>query len=765
MQLEAVHRRILRTWRCWEDKFRDSLEEGGECFLTPVTVSVSWGNSTPLCRTAVSASLALLRCVAFYFSSNIAAATAPRYSKMEERTTGGSSKDKKYVLYTVVGDDRPRASPGALLTRVLLSCLLVVALAVVPYVSLRLAQANNRTLVVFQPVPLHNRSAVRRFHSTTKEVQLMQIADLKLENASRLYDNDTTTTIVPIELSTTLSPNGTLPIATSGLQNYTNFTTATTVVRTNLTTLEAETVVETDTGNTTNLSVTESSATETLIVVTRLSTNASDFTSFENHTLLFDVRNASSSPMPTVSTTEASNENSTVVTTQTRMPENISTETDLFLNLSTTYAPVTQKVLTTTSSASPETTTMKVTINSSPPTIDEKYSNDLKLAYVATSASGNHVGGICIFKSGNNVTDWSYFYENIPIELQSDHVNGDHELRAVLAAIRTWAPQWHDTHAVLRSSHAAIKESDLPLRQHIVDELESRSQGLFTYELEWRLPQGDPLVKTSSSLSHLHQDYKFWFQDFQNLVNDLIGIQEWKIAAREKHVKIDQGAFFDDESMNENSGLTEKPLKVTPETIIEAKTPEKISNQPPTHKLVYMATSASGNHVGGFCMWKIGRNVTNWSYFYDNVPVELQSNHDTEDHEVRAALAGVRVWADRWDGAHVSLRSQRSPLLRSHTATFFLQTLEVLSTSHFSYDLEWQLRKSDELVRISYSLSRLYRNFGHWFASFKASVDDVVGPQDWETAAKTKRIHLNDEHLFIDPIFPEAQPSEVTKTE
>jgi len=36
---------------------------------------------------------------------------------MEERaaggTSGGAQKDKKYVLYTVVGDDRSRTSPGS----------------------------------------------------------------------------------------------------------------------------------------------------------------------------------------------------------------------------------------------------------------------------------------------------------------------------------------------------------------------------------------------------------------------------------------------------------------------------------------------------------------------------------------------------------------------------------------------------------------------------------------------------------------------------
>ncbi|XP_018027490.2 uncharacterized protein LOC108682764 [Hyalella azteca] len=678
---------------------------------------------------------------------------------MEERATGESNKDKKYVLYTVVGDDRPRASPAALLTRVLLSCLLVVALAVVPYVSLRLAQANSRTLVVFQPVPIHNRSAVHRLQSSpTKEVQLMQVADLKLENATLASENDTSAstefTKFPIVVT-----NATI---VAFLQQN-----STTSASTNSTSLEMNGTGQADELNFTSpipettlgeLLTTLVSSTETTETLTKVSQDL--FDECENDSI---STSPSSSTASSAATTEVAENTTSIALSSTHQEKS-----------STIYTLPPSTVSTESSAGITVTVATNISEGSEPiktSTVMSKLLRDdealhQKLAYVASSASGNHVGGICVFKVGNNVTDWSYFYENIPIELQSDHANGDHELRATLAAIRAWSSRWHDAHVVIRSPHSAIKESELPLRQRIMDDIESRSAGVFTYELEWRLAQSDALVKISSSLAHLHQDYKFWFQDFQNRVNDMLGVQQWDIVSIEKHIKIPQKAFFDDENLDTDSKPNIVPSKISNATVTEiSEASGSPTRHPLSHKLVYMATAASGNHVGGFCVWKYDKNVTDWSYFYDNVPVELQSSHDSEDHEVRAALAGVRVWADRWTDAHVSLRSQRSPLLRSHTATFFLQTLDARSTSQFSYDLEWQLRKSEDLMRVAYSLSRLYRNFGHWFTAFKVSVDAVVGPQDWNIAAKAKRVHLNDEHFFVDPVFPEAQPSEMTKIE
>ena len=56
------------------------------------------------------------------------------------------------------------------------------------------------------------------------------------------------------------------------------------------------------------------------------------------------------------------------------------------------------------------------------------------------------------------------------------------------------------------------------------------------------------------------------------------------------------------------------------------------------YELVYVATAISGTQIAGVCMWKNASYVTKWKYFYENLPVELQSPFDNADHELRVSI-------------------------------------------------------------------------------------------------------------------------------
>lgn len=144
--------------------------------------------------------------------------------------------------------------------------------------------------------------------------------------------------------------------------------------------------------------------------------------------------------------------------------------------------------------------------------------------------------------------------------------------------------------------------------------------------------------------------------------------------------------------------------------------------------------------MGGFCVWRTDGVETRWNYFYENIPIEYQSPQDTEDHEMRGMAAAVKTWAPLWDDHHVVLRSHHQVIKGSRhpTRRALSVLLEKLSAGHFTYELEWRLRKTDYVVEISYSLSRLHRDFQHWFHVFKKQVDSLLGDQDWEKA-KTER--------------------------
>ena len=712
---------------------------------------------------------------------------------MEERVGGsgavGGAKDKKYVLYTVVGEDRARITPGSWVIRILLGSLMIVALAVVPYVSLRLAQANSRTLVVFQPVPVHNRSIHHIGHKQAvpkaRTVSLMQVADLTMENytAHAIRPNDTNkaengtsysvdgfvnaTTLNPITSIGVTSNNNSIMVTlhesevTVALLQYnvTVIDSNKTYVNTNVSTtksvaLEVVTEVSTETIN--NLTSTDKSE-DINVKIDKIPSSTT-----VGKVPITTVVPSSSNIVANISVAAAKSTSSTgLKATTPKPPKDDGTAKTSNVKIS--------EVNVTTSQTSKSTSDVPKNVKVTPSTLKSKVLSH-KLVYVATSASGSHVGGICVWKVDKNVTNWSYFYDNIPIEFQSGHDTGDHELRASLAAVRTWGDNWQGAHATLRSQHNAIEHSDLAVRKVLLEELEKRSGGHFTYELEWRLPEADTLVKIANSLSRLHQDYKFWFKDFKTNVDELLGQQDWKIATSANHIKIKEEAYFTDEKSETQNELIDDKVNINTisvnSTAVTTAKPKAKTASPLSHKLVYVATSSSGNHVGGFCMWKLDKNVTDWSYFYDNIPVEYQSNHDSADHEQRATLAAVRVWSHRWQDAHVTLRSQHAAIERSDSEIrkILVESLDKFSAGHFTYDLEWRLRKSDDLVKISYSLSRLHRNFAHWFAVFKASVDDVLGPQDWDTATQAKRVLLFDEHFFTEESQLQVNQSSLQST-
>lgn len=165
------------------------------------------------------------------------------------------------------------------------------------------------------------------------------------------------------------------------------------------------------------------------------------------------------------------------------------------------------------------------------------------MAYVAATASGNHVGGICVWRKDGNVTNWAYFYENIPIEYQSAQDTEDHEMRGMAAAVKTWAPLWDDHHVVLRSHHQAIKGSPHPTRRALGILLEKLSANHFTYELEWRLKRTDLMVRISHCLSRLHRDFQHWMHAFRDRVDELLGKQDWFVVGDKHRTVIPEEAF------------------------------------------------------------------------------------------------------------------------------------------------------------------------------------------------------------------------------
>ncbi|KAK4291307.1 hypothetical protein Pmani_035860 [Petrolisthes manimaculis] len=177
------------------------------------------------------------------------------------------------------------------------------------------------------------------------------------------------------------------------------------------------------------------------------------------------------------------------------------------------------------------------------------------------------------------------------------------------------------------------------------------------------------------------------------------------------------------------------------------------THRPLAHKMVYMATTASGNRVGGFCVWKTDNVVSNWSYFFENIPIEYQSHQDTEDHEMRGMLAAVRTWAPLWDDHHVVLRSHHPVIKGSRhpTRRALGVELEKLSDDHFTYELEWRMKKTDRVVDISYCLSRLHRNFERWFHTSRPVLTNCSHPKTWNMTTKEQHRARVPQEAFVTP--------------
>ncbi|ROT69747.1 hypothetical protein C7M84_012026 [Penaeus vannamei] len=341
--------------------------------------------------------------------------------------------------------------------RVLLGTLLLVALAVVPYLSLRLAQVTDRTLVVFQPVPVRNHSL--HHHHAVDHGKISHVDVVSFPSA-----------------------------VTLAVMEDTNATRK----RGNESEVE-EAAVEEDAGPKAGVEEDKKEPEENATTEDAASTS-------EAPASIAQVAAVTDQASP--STPPAVVENNTGVT--------------------------------------PANTTGKAAAPSA--------SN---LVYMSTSASGNHVGGFCVWKTDKNVTRWSYFYENIPIEYQSHQDSSDHEMRGMLAAVRTWAPLWNDHHVVLRSHHPAINGADHPTRRALTRELERLSNGRFTYELEWRLKKTDRVVDIAYCLSRLHRDFAHWFRTFEGRVDELLGRQVWATARIKNRTPIEQDAFLTDDPEDE----------------------------------------------------------------------------------------------------------------------------------------------------------------------------------------------------------------------
>ncbi|XP_042866967.1 location of vulva defective 1-like [Penaeus japonicus] len=486
---------------------------------------------------------------------------------MEEKVVGG--KEKKYVLYTVVGEERGRAGVGVWVVRVLLGTLLLVALAVVPYLSLRLAQVSDHTLVVFQSVPDRNHALHHRggeFHagkSNHVEVERVpQSASLTKENATEKTVNATTKASATNSSSTNSSGSGGGGIVTlheSAVTLAVMEDTNATRKRGNESDVE-ETVVEEDVGQkagveeekkepeenaTTEDSASTSEAPASVAQVAAVTDQASPSTPpavVENNT---SVVNTSPPPHHESNASSAAPVASTVAVVASTTPA--STPQTPPSTTGKAATPSASNVSTTPSTTTPKTTTSPTTTSST----SSRRPLAHKLVYMSTSASGNHVGGFCVWKTDKNVTRWSYFYENIPIEYQSHQDSSDHEMRGMLAAVRTWAPLWNDHHVVLRSHHPAINGADHPTRRALTRELERLSNGRFTYELEWRLKKTDRVVDIAYCLSRLHRDFAHWFRTFEGRVDELLGRQVWATARIKNRTPIVQDAFLTDDPDDE----------------------------------------------------------------------------------------------------------------------------------------------------------------------------------------------------------------------
>ena len=502
---------------------------------------------------------------------------------MEERVVGG--KDKKYVLYTVVGEERGRAGVGVWVVRVLLATLLLVALAVVPYVSLRLAQVNDRTLVVFQPVPVHNHS-VGQHHKDylSKSVHFHG----NIESASHSKNNSTTTALPKTNTSVSQTVNSTLATNSTSSTIVTLHEAAVTLAvleETNTTVEESEvesenkdiaTTVETPLIQGANLT------TSTLVSATPNETITT--------TILANINVTTTVSVPTTGEVKQNENNNSTNTDPTTLSQNIS------------IAPQADVVSTPAPDEIQETTAVKLTpaklvsVNTTPKSsVEEDNSSSSsstkvdavstsksssivvpsspattppvktttvssthkplahKLVYIAVTASGNHVGGFAVWKTDKTVTDWSYFYENIPIEYQSYQDITDHDLRGILAGVRTWSDKWQDYHVIIRSHSAAIENSNHPTKHQLDRELDSLSDGHFTYELEWRTRKSDKLVLISYCLSRLNRGFARWMHTFQSHVDELLGEQDWSIATKKHRAFISQAAFATDQKIDDMS--------------------------------------------------------------------------------------------------------------------------------------------------------------------------------------------------------------------
>ena len=499
---------------------------------------------------------------------------------MEERVVGG--KDKKYVLYTVVGEEKGRAGAGVWVVRVLLCTLLLVALAVVPYVSLRLAQVNDRTLVVFQPVPVHNHSS-KHHH---REHPNLKLSD-GLKSASLTLDNHTTTQPPKSNVSSaaneTKKASSHAPINGSTIVTiHESAVTLSVLEDTNATkpTKVTEKPDKDEHEDSEDLSTTQSPpATSEVEITTSVPVQSSSISQSTADSII--AKGTTEEPEIIVSTVSSHPAESITTESQVSSLPNVSVAPDTEV-VSTPAAeeeeePTTVKESTTTKTPATSTTTVKIVSSSSESpstkiqvsTSTSKFLSSLvssttlqpsttstssstykplahKLVYIATTASGNHVGGFAVWKTDKTPTDWAYFYENIPIEYQSHQDQTDHEMRGSLAAVRTWSSKWQDYHLVLRSHHSAIEGSHHPTRKQLIREIETLSEGHFTYELEWRTRKNDKLVAISYCLSRLHKDFKHWFHTFQSHVDDLLGKQDWTKAKAEHRTIIEASAFDTD---------------------------------------------------------------------------------------------------------------------------------------------------------------------------------------------------------------------------
>ena len=168
-----------------------------------------------------------------------------------------------------------------------------------------------------------------------------------------------------------------------------------------------------------------------------------------------------------------------------------------------------------------------------------KYSNNSgKIAYVATSTSGKQVGGLCIWTSEEKFIDFKYFNGSFPEELNSHQDSTDSEMRAILVAVRLWNNEWIDHHVVLRSPHPSVKGSKHSVQVRVSQEVKKLSEGRFTYEFEHRTRRTDSLVNAAYSLARLHKSYEHWSKIFRNIINQLLGKQDWSVIATKNRVKI-----------------------------------------------------------------------------------------------------------------------------------------------------------------------------------------------------------------------------------